>query len=238
MSEITPGMHAIPNLNPRMLVLITDTLRAKKAEEILKHAHTPAQFRLHGTGTANSDLMVYLGMDGAEKTLFTSVAPRTVIRSLIQTLSKSLKLERPGHGILFTLPIGGIGLPMMRLMNEHITKHVEKIAESEIETMMEKSSYSMILAITNRGYSEDVMETAKRVGARGGTVLHARRLGMEEAMHFWGISIQDEREVVAILAKKENKANIMRAIGENHGLRSEAKGLVLSIPVEDIYGLT
>ena len=37
--------------------------------------------------------------------------------------------------------------------------------------------YEAIFCIVNAGYSELVMDAAKEVGARGGTVIHAREIG-------------------------------------------------------------
>ena len=56
-------------------------------------------------------------------------------------------------------------------------------------------------------------------------------------MKFWGISIQQEREVVLILAKKEDKKAIMQAIHKECGMQSKANGIVLSLPVDGIIGV-
>ncbi len=68
-------------------------------------------------------------------------------------------------------------------------------------------------------------------------MFHSRRIGSEEAMKFWNISIQQEREVVLILAKKENKKAIMQAINKSYGMQSKANGIVLSLPVDEIIGV-
>ncbi|MCD7766569.1 MAG: P-II family nitrogen regulator [Lachnospiraceae bacterium] len=93
------------------------------------------------------------------------------------------------------------------------------------------------MAIVDRGYSETVMEAARLKGATGGTVINSRRVGTEEAMRFWGISVQPERELVLILADRSEKKSIMKAIGESCGMRSEAHGVVMSLPVDSVVGL-
>ena len=102
---------------------------------------------------------------------------------------------------------------------------------------MSENKYYMIMAIVNQGFSGAVMEAARPVGASGGTVFHSRRIGTEEAMKFWKISVQEERECVLILAKKEDKLSIMQAIGRKCGVQSEAQGIVLSLPVDESIGL-
>ena len=68
-------------------------------------------------------------------------------------------------------------------------------------------------------------------GARPGLV------GAEEALSQWGFSLQEEKEAVMILAKAESKLAIMQAICDNCGLQSEAQGIVLSLPVDNVVGL-
>lgn len=58
-----------------------------------------------------------------------------------------------------------------------------------------------------------------------------------KAMQFWGISLQSEKEIVAILVPKAEKMALMRAIEEHCGMQSEAQGFVLSLPVDDVVGL-
>ena len=68
-------------------------------------------------------------------------------------------------------------------------------------------------------------------------MFNSRRIGSEEAMKFWGIRVQPEREIVLIIAKKENKLSIMQTVGKKFGMQSEANGIVLSLPVDGITGL-
>ena len=89
----------------------------------------------------------------------------------------------------------------------------------------------------NQGYSAEVMDAARPAGASGGTVFHSRRVGSEESLKFWKIHVQQEREVVIILAQKEDKLAIMQAIGQKCGMQSPAQGVVMSLPVDEIAGL-
>ena len=102
---------------------------------------------------------------------------------------------------------------------------------------MQENDYQIIVALVNQGYSEEVMAAARPAGAAGGTVLHSRRVGAEEALSQWGFSLQEEKEAVMILAKAESKLAIMQAICDNCGLQSEAQGIVLSLPVDRVVGL-
>lgn len=102
---------------------------------------------------------------------------------------------------------------------------------------MAEVKYVLIAAIVDRGFNNEVMDAARAAGAGGGTVIHSRSIDSEEATGFWGLSVQEEKEIVLILAEAENKMNIMRAISEKCGMRSEAKGLVMSLPIDSVMGI-
>lgn len=230
-------MREHTGLVPRVMVLITGSAKAKKAEEILREAGLPVNYRFQAAGTATGEVLDYLGLADNEKTVFLSILHRQGMARLMPLMSAKLDLDKPGGGILFTLPLNGISNPAMQLLDEKVRRELIAKAESEVAEMAEKAEYSLVLAITNRGCSEAVMETARTAGAKGGTVINARRLGMEDTLKLWGITLQDEREIIAIVAARQSKGGIMRAIGEKYGMGSEAQGLVLSIPVEELAGM-
>ena len=99
-------------------------------------------------------------------------------------------------------------------------------------------THDLIVAIVNQGYSDELINTAKEAGASGGTVLSARGQAHEGTVKFFGISVQDEKELILILTSREKKLSIMRTICETHGLNSKAQGIVFSLPVDTVMGLT
>ena len=103
---------------------------------------------------------------------------------------------------------------------------------------MSEYKHSLIIAAVNNGYSEELMNVARVYGARGGTVVHSRAIGDEKAVSFLGVSLHDEKEIVMIIADQRSKLRIMKAISENCGMESDAKGLVLSMPIDKVMGLS
>lgn len=99
-------------------------------------------------------------------------------------------------------------------------------------------NYEVIFCIVNAGYSELVMDAAKEVGARGGTVMHAKGTANKEAEQFFKIAIQPDKEVVMILVPKEIKDDVLHAIYKNAGLKSEGSGIAFSMPVNQVVGLS
>ena len=101
---------------------------------------------------------------------------------------------------------------------------------------MTDNKFSLVTAVVNRGFSNDVMVAAREAGARGGTVIHSRQLLNEDSTNFWGVSMQEEKDILLIITDIENKITIMKAIGESFGINSEAKGIVLSMPIDSVTG--
>lgn len=102
---------------------------------------------------------------------------------------------------------------------------------------MANSKFEMILCIVNTGFSETVMDAAKEVGARGGTVIHARGTANKEAEQFFHITIQPDKEIVLILVPEQIKDDVLHAIYRSAGLKTEGQGIAFSLPVDEVVGI-
>ena len=104
--------------------------------------------------------------------------------------------------------------------------------------MDKKFTHEAIFCIVNSGYSEAVMDSAKKVGASGGTVLNARGTANKEAESFFGITIQPEKEIVMIVVPAPLKEQLLNALYDEVGLNSPGQGIAFSLPVDGTVGLT
>ena len=77
--------------------------------------------------------------------------------------------------------------------------------------------HELITVILNEGYSDFVMDAARAAGAGGGTVLHAKGTGGTRGEKFFSVSLADEKDMIYIIAHKDEKAAIMRSINEQAG---------------------
>lgn len=98
---------------------------------------------------------------------------------------------------------------------------------------MENKEKELVICIINNGYSDLVMEAAKKAGARGGTILHARGTGNPSMEKFFGVVISPEKEIVLIAIDKEIRDDVVSAIYDNAGLDTKGQGIVFSLPVSD-----
>jgi len=80
------------------------------------------------------------------------------------------------------------------------------------------------------------MNAARKAGARGGTVIHGKGTGNENAEKFYHVSIAEEKEVILIVSAASQKSEIMRSILENAGPGTPAGTVVFSLPVSEAVG--
>lgn len=187
-----------------------------------------------GQGTASSELLNILGIGTPEKDVLFALATGSSTQNLFQNIHSDLQANTHARGILFSIPLNAVnGLVAAAL--EHLeTLETETTGEKNMDA---KSRHSLILVVLNQGYTDAVMATARTAGAKGGTVLRTRWAGDDEVHNIMGITVQTERELLAIVAPYKDRAAIMEAINGNHGLKADAQALVCSLPIEDVARL-
>lgn len=102
---------------------------------------------------------------------------------------------------------------------------------------MTTNNHEVIFAIVNSGYAEDVMDVARDLGVRGGTILTARGVAREEAAAFFGITLHAEKEILMMVVEKELRDPVLNAIYKEMGMAKKAQGIAFSLPVSDVTGL-
>ena len=73
--------------------------------------------------------------------------------------------------------------------------------------------------------------------ARGGTVIKARWTGVEDLEQSYGLTLQREREIVAIVVPNGIRNAVMEAVNAEHGLKSDSQAMLCSMGVEQIVRL-
>jgi len=220
----------------RMLFLIATPKLVNKAAALFKEGNVPVQYLFYAQGTASSEIMDTLGLGSIDKNVLISMLPKVFADKMLVKLRRELHLGMPNTGVAFTITISGASARTIKMLENLPPEESQETLRKEVLEVTE-NEYNMILVIVNQGFSEEVMDAARPAGASGGTAFHCRRIGNEDAMRFWSISVQQEREIVLILAKKEDKRPIMQAIAQKCGMQSEAGGMVLSLPVDGVEGI-
>lgn len=215
-----------------LMTTIVDRKIANKYIELYKENDLNVMFLTLGLGTASNEILDYLGLDNPEKAVAFSVLEENSWLNIKKQLEKKLKIDAPGGGIAFTIPLSSIGgkkTLQFLLENQDYQK--------KEESTLKNTTHDLVIVIAEQGYTNLIMDAAREAGAYGGTVIHAKGTGMEAAEKFMGVSLAAEKEIIYIVTKTEQKNSIMHAIMEKAGLDSKAKAITFSLPVTDTAGL-
>ena len=222
----------------KMVFFIVDWDKSEVISGVFDEEHVRFHFITKGRGTASSEVLDLLGLGASDKAVVLCVEQEILIPVLLKEVRRKLGFNNPGAGIAFTIPLSGINTPLLKVFKESIRKN-EKIAIGrEGENMAKGINNDLIIAVINQGFSDDLMTVAREAGASGGTVIHARGLAHQGPVKFFGVSVQDEKEIVLVLTSREKKLPIMEAVSKSCGITSEAEGLIFSLPVDSMMGLT
>lgn len=99
---------------------------------------------------------------------------------------------------------------------------------------MKCNDQEVIFSIVNAGFAEDVMEIARNLGVRGGTILDARGVVREEAAAFFGITLHREKEILMMVVPGDLRDKVLNAIYKESGKKAGA--FTFSLPVTDVAG--
>ncbi|MBD9010458.1 MAG: P-II family nitrogen regulator [Clostridiales bacterium] len=211
------------------VISICELNALKKLTDICAELELVMTTVFNARGTAVRSMLDILGIESTNRRVVLTVANEEKTKRLIELQKERMFIGVPGHGIVIAVPIKSIGGgKTVAYLNggEMNSKYVPKL----------NYSYELIIAITNEGRTDMVMNAARGVGAKGGTVLHGKGTGTENQQKFFNVSIAQEKEVILILSEASQKASIMKAIIEKAGPDTEAGAVVFSLPTSAAAG--
>ena len=222
---------------PKLLVSIVERGKGNALMNLYNREGVDFHFQTIGHGTATSEIMDILGLDSKEKDVILSVAAESVMDRLIYRMSDALRGVVDTKGILFDLPVTGITNRIAAALDIRMSAPGEKreqlqIQRKEEEDMDAEKTNSLILIAANQGYTEDILDIARSLGARGGTILRARWSGDNHFEQYHSMTLQSEKEVIAIVVPTELRNPIMDAVNSQFGMGTEAQAVVLSMKVD------
>jgi nitrogen regulatory protein PII len=228
----------VPKL--KFIFFIVDWHCANTVSDVCSHENVRFHFTSLGKGTASSEVLDLLGIGSGEKAVITCLEQEIGVPLLMKEVRKKLQNYGPGAGIAFSVPLSAINDPILLIFKQSILKNEKITAEdikSEGEHMADNYTHDLIISIINQGFSDELMNTARDAGATGGTIIHSRGTAHRGAVKVFGVSVQDEKELILILADRKKKEPIMRSLCEVHGLNSKAQGIIFAVPVDNVMGL-
>ncbi len=212
------------------VISIVDRDKAEKMSEIFRTLDFPLILGNLGTGTATAEHLLLYDLQQTEKAVLSAVATRVSAEKLFRYAEEKMYIDIPGNGIMLSLPIKSVagGETLSYLINNQETGGGKPAMNFEHE---------LIIVILNEGNIDTVMDAARKAGAGGGTVLHAKGTTPAEVQKFMGLTLANNKEMIYILASKENKTEIMKAINSSSGRGTAAEAICFSVPVSAVTGL-
>ena len=222
------------NIAPMQLLLsIVERGSAAKLMRQYEAFKITQHFQAFGHGTAASHLLDTLGFGTSERDILLSIAPKDTMRQLMHFLKDEERSALGAKGIACSLD-----LTALSAIYALGIRRLEEMNPDKGEQLMEQGNqHTLILVAVNYGYTDAVMDTARACGAKGGTVIRARWAGSQTVEKFAGITLQDEKEILAIVASRKEQAHIMEEINRLHGLRSSPQAVVIGLPIDHMAKL-
>ena len=213
-------------------VTVTDRNRLTDFVSLYKANNIAVNYVTLGYGTVGNELLDRLGLDSSERAVcFSTITDETWI-NVKKILERKMRIDIPGTGLVFLIPFSSIA--GKRELSFSVGE--QPFIKGDEQTLKD-TEHELIIAICEQGHNEDVMNAARKAGAGGGTVIHAKGTGMRQAEKFLGITLAAEKDVIFIVTLTTHKNAIMQAITENAGLSTRAKTICFSLPVTDTAGL-
>ena len=215
----------------KYLITITQREYSERYQDFFHRQGVERVFKKLCQGTATQKTLSYLGIENTDKVMFESVVRTESLTDIIKGLYLEMDIGSAGNGVAVVLPIDCVGgISSLKYLVG------DKPIDKESDNMSGESKNILILTIVDKGNTDLVMDSARDAGATGGTVVKANGTGAEIAK-FFGVSISEEKEMVYIVAKREDRDGIMRAIMEKAGSNTDAHGVIFSLPVDKVVGI-
>lgn len=189
----------------------------------LKH-NLKYQLLVYGNGTASNSILTYFGLEKIEKKIYLTLISDDIEKKILKELKKWCKLPDVGGGIAFSFSLNGF------------SKFILDELEEGDKYMHKKNEFDLVVTIVNEGYSDLVMSAAYKEGCSGGTVINGRSLGSKRTL-FMDLTIEPEKELVLTIVKKNIKRAVMERITKECGIKTDARGILLCIPLDNVIGL-
>lgn len=220
-------------IDSRIVMLLSIIRRGKSGQYIkmLSENDVVLHYQCVGDGTAPSEMLDILGLGSSEKDIMISFSTQSTANRIASNLGKNVGTTLGYQGLFMVIPTNAFS----RISTEIIKKNSYDYVKGEGDKMSSEYKYSLILISVNRGFTDDVMQTAKMAGATGGTIIKARLAEADVMEAFSNQVLNEEKEIVAILAPDSVRNQILEAVNSQFGLKSDAQGVVLSVPVDKVF---
>ncbi len=194
-------------LHNNLMIAIVNQKQTKRFVSIAKAAGSTGGTVIPARGTATNNLLRILGLGDTSKDIVLMVLDRELSDKIVSNVREDGRIQ-------------GVAALLGSTKEDGMT-----------------TKWKMITIIVNTGYADDIMDAARKAGASGGTVTHARGTGTAEDAKFLGVPIVPEKEMIMILCANDQTDNIVSAISSLKCLDEPGIGIIYTQDVIDFKNL-
>lgn len=99
-----------------------------------------------------------------------------------------------------------------------------------------ETEVDLIITVVKKGWGELALKASMDAGARGGTIVYGRGVGIHEQKTLLGMRIEPEKEILLTAVKSDNEDVILMAIAEAVGLDKPGSGVSMVLPLKKLIG--
>lgn len=214
-----------------MLLSVVARGKGKKLIHTLEKQEINMHFQCVGFGTAPTEIMDIFGLGTNDKDIIISFAAETKIIELMNDFGSSFGSYSEYGGLMMVLRIGAINRFVSEILHHSVSEERMKGAIA----MNNEHKQNLIMITVAQGYTDEVMETARAAGATGGTVIRGRLADVEKIQQYVQREIEEEREIILIMAPVKKTNQIMDDVNKKFGMRTDANGILCALPIEKAY---
>lgn len=212
------------------LFSIVEQGKGKKLIKALQELKVRVNFQTVGYGTAPTEMLDIFGLGTKDKDVIISLGSEDYIKDMMSNFGEIFQSHSKYGGLMIVIDIVAAGRVLSEILN-----YPSQNTEKDTVKMKNEHHNNLILISVNEGFSEDVMQVARRAGATGGTVIKGRLADVEQFAEFVDAVIDGEREMLFILAPDKVSKQIMEDVNAQFGISSEANGIIFALPTEKAF---
>lgn len=97
--------------------------------------------------------------------------------------------------------------------------------------------FKIVFAPVKPHKTDPIVDAAKAAGATGATIIPARGTGMHEAKTFFGLTLEDQTDIVLFLLEEHIVKPVLKAIETAGEFDKPGTGIAFVLSVDEVLGL-
>jgi len=216
----------------KLILTIVSRSKTSKVVKASMRKRAEGATILHGEGTGIERCKTFWGipLEPENDIIFTVVSDEHA-EDVLDIISKSVKMSKPGNGVAMILDITRFTGAV------HLHKKEQKPIDQPLKSMDITAQFELIVTIVNKGFCEEIIEASREAGAAGGTILHGRGTGVHEHAKLLSFTIEPEKEVILTLVPQKVTDRVLESIVKAGELDKPGKGIAFVLDVEKVLGI-